>query len=95
MADRGKTERWEVLFSGHVQGVGFRQTTCSIAERFVVTGTVRNLVDGRVEMVAEGDADELSRFVQAIEGSMSGFIRNLQRHTYPATGEFDDFHIAR
>ncbi|MFO0904470.1 MAG: acylphosphatase [Pirellulales bacterium] len=88
-------ERWEVLFSGRVQGVGFRQTTCTIAERYEVTGAVRNLVDGRVEMVAEGDASELARFLDAIEGAMSGFIRDSKRHRYPATGEFDGFRIVR
>ena len=43
-----------MYFSGHVQGVGFRYTTRSVASRFAVTGYVRNLPDGRVELVAEG-----------------------------------------
>ena len=43
-----------VLFQGHVQGVGFRYATHGLAQRFAVAGYVRNLADGRVELVAEG-----------------------------------------
>ncbi|MBL8829940.1 MAG: acylphosphatase, partial [Planctomycetaceae bacterium] len=46
--------RRRVLFHGRVQGVGFRVTTRSIAQRFAVTGWVRNLPDGSVELLAEG-----------------------------------------
>ena len=49
-----------VNFFGTVQGVGFRYTTCRTARRYEVTGTVRNLPDGRVECVVEGEATEIS-----------------------------------
>ena len=48
-----------IFYSGHVQGVGFRYTVKSVAAGFEVNGTVRNLPDGRVELVAEGDSGEL------------------------------------
>jgi acylphosphatase len=85
--------RWTVLFSGHVQGVGFRFTTISTARDFAVTGYVRNTRDGRVELVAEGAPGEVEGFVQAVEDEMGGYIRGRDLDTGPATGEFPDFGV--
>ena len=82
-------------FSGQVQGVGFRATTREIAARFRITGTVRNLPDGRVELVAEGTEIELDRFEAAIETAMLGQITEMQSSDGPATGEFRGFSIGR
>jgi acylphosphatase len=82
-----------MLFTGHVQGVGFRYTTDRIAHGCRVTGYVRNLRDGRVEVVAEGEPGELDRFVAAIEQAMAGYIRDWQRCDEPATGEFSSFSV--
>jgi acylphosphatase len=49
-----KRYRMRIFYSGNVQGVGFRYTTKTVATGFEVTGTVRNLLDGRVELIAEG-----------------------------------------
>lgn len=66
-----------VLYSGHVQGVGFRYTARTVASGFDVTGTVRNLPDGRVELVAEGARDELNAFRQAVrDAGLAHFIRD-------------------
>jgi len=86
--------RLHVYFSGHVQGVGFRFTTAQTAKRFAVTGWVRNLYDGRVEMKAEGEAAELDRFLEAIETEMRGNIEVCERSSEPATGEWDTFSVA-
>ncbi len=68
-------ERVMVFYSGRVQGVGFRVTARQIACGYEVTGSVRNLADGRVELIAEGARAELEAFLQAIEESeLSGFI---------------------
>ncbi|MGB9625036.1 MAG: acylphosphatase, partial [Phycisphaerae bacterium] len=85
--------RRSVWFAGRVQGVGFRFTACELAERFAVTGYVRNLRDGRVELVAEGDADEVDRFVRAVHEAMHGYIRSVEQTDSPATGEFADFGV--
>ncbi len=85
--------RRTVLFSGRVQGVGFRYTTCRIAARFAVTGYVRNLADGRVEAVAEGDEAEIERFVRAVGDDMAGYVRDIQTCEADATGEFADFDV--
>jgi acylphosphatase len=82
------------LYSGHVQGVGFRYTVRSLTNGFDVTGTVRNLPDGRVELTAEGTAEELSAFLQAIRDSEVGrFIRQEQTNWSDAINEFRGFEI--
>ena len=86
-------ERRQAFYSGHVQGVGFRETTRHLAAGFEITGFVRNLADGRVEMVAEATPAELSRFMAAIAERMEGRIRQVAVDVRPGTGEFDDFQI--
>lgn len=86
-------ERRQAFYSGHVQGVGFRETTRRLAEGFEVTGFVRNLANGRVEMVAEGTPAELNRFMAAIADRMEGHIRQTAVDARPGLGEFDGFHI--
>lgn len=85
--------RRTVLFSGRVQGVGFRYTACRVAAAFAVTGSVRNLADGRVEAIIEGDAEEIDAFVQALGDEMAGYIRDTQSREEPATAEFADFDV--
>jgi acylphosphatase len=89
------SERMVVLFSGTVQGVGFRYTTVHVARGFRVTGQVRNLRDGRVELIAEGDTAELAAFRAAVEREMEGYISAVVDERGPATGEFTRFGIAR
>lgn len=66
--------RRRVYYSGRVQGVGFRYTCCSLARGMDVDGHVRNLPDGRVELVAEGSPEELDRFQDAIGEAMGHYI---------------------
>jgi len=81
-------------FSGTVQGVGFRYTTARIARGFAtVTGYVRNLPDGRVEIIAEGDAKEIDEFHEAIKHAMAGYIRDESVQYQEATGQFEGFGI--
>ena len=65
-----------VYYSGAVQGVGFRYTAHGLACKFAVSGHVRNLPDGRVELVAEGEADQVDGFLAAIARRMRGYIEN-------------------
>lgn len=90
-----QTIRRQVFFSGRVQGVGFRYTTVSLARRFEVTGFVRNLADGRVELVAEGPPTEIDAFVGAIHDEMTGHISHVEARESAATSEFAAFGIAR
>ena len=91
-----KRERMTIYYSGRVQGVGFRYTVKSVATGFEVTGTVRNLDDGRVELIAEGAKAELESFQHAIQDSEVGrFIRNEVVSMTDAKNEFRGFEIVR
>lgn len=88
--------RMKVLYSGRVQGVGFRYTAKTVATGFEITGTVRNLSDGRVELVTEGTREELVAFHAAIKDSgLAGFIRDEQMEWSEAQNQFKGFEIAR
>ena len=88
--------RVQILYSGQVQGVGFRYTVKTVAAGFEVTGMVRNLPDGRVELVAEGGADELNAFRQAIrDAGLDHFIRDEQLDWSEAQGGLRGFEISR
>lgn len=65
-------------FEGRVQGVGFRYQTVSIAKGYEVSGSVRNLVDGRVHLIAEGEESEVRAFQEAIADEMESYIRNVE-----------------
>ena len=80
-------------FSGHVQGVGFRYTTHNLAQRHNIHGYVRNLPDGRVELVMEGDEAEMEDIVKDLRRKMACFVRGIESEVAPATGEFDEFYI--
>lgn len=85
-----------IFYSGHVQGVGFRYTVKSVAAGFEIVGNVRNLIDGRVELVGEGQKEELEAFRSAIrEAGLDHFIRNEEISWGEATGEFRGFEIVR
>src|SRR3954468_11813877 len=62
-------ESTQVFYEGHVQGVGFRYSIKQLAKGFDVTGSVRNLADGRVELLASGEKDEVRAFLDAISQS--------------------------
>lgn len=83
-----------VWFSGHVQGVGFRYSTLQVAKEFDVCGTVRNLTDGRVELMIEGPAAEVRAMVAAVEERMHGYIKKIERSTpVRRTPQFQGFVI--
>ena len=88
--------RLQVLFSGRVQGIGFRYTVKQTALGYEVTGWVKNLADGRVELLVEGERGELEAFQAAIlEAGLRRFIRETQSEWSDGTGEFRGFEIAR
>ena len=84
-----------VLFEGQVQGVGFRYTVQHIAHSYKVTGYVRNLMDGNVELSAEGEEGELEQFVTAIcDSPLKNYIRHCERSWREASGAYERFTIA-
>jgi len=87
------TQRVHIIYSGNVQGVGFRFTAENIALRYGVNGFVRNMYDGGVEVVAEGDKKSLDEFLHVLGGRMDGYVSNVRVEWEPATGEFASFDI--
>jgi acylphosphatase len=88
------TESRHVFYSGRVQGVGFRYTGRRIAQSHAVTGFVRNLADGRVELVAEGAPADLNRLLDEIAAAMDGYIDDADIQKGPATGKYSSFDVA-
>jgi acylphosphatase len=65
-----------VICAGRVQGVGFRITAYHLARDFAVAGTVRNLPDGTVELIAEGAPDQVEAFLEVVRRDMSGYVED-------------------
>jgi acylphosphatase len=83
-----------VLYSGRVQGVGFRYTTQELAAGYPVAGYVRNLPSGEVELVAEGEADVVEAFLAEVARHMAGYITSLTVQDAAPSGQ-RGFHIRR
>ena len=82
-----------VLYGGRVQGIGFRYAAQRIALDLGVTGWVKNLGDGKVEIMAEGDEAVLKDFLGRIRESFGGYIRDAQVAWEPAADGFRDFTV--
>jgi len=82
-----------VFFSGRVQGVGFRATTAHLARSYAVGGWVRNLPDGRVELVVEGAEAEVLRFLEAVRNRWRGYIDDEVIETRQPTGRPRRFEV--
>ncbi len=80
--------RVTVHYSGHVQGVGFRYTVLRLAQRCEVAGYVKNLEDGRVELVVEGETEQVERLLEAVRDRMADFIEDERIGREQATGAF-------
>lgn len=65
-------------FEGRVQGVGFRYQTMAVAKGFEVSGFVKNLVDGRVHLYAEGEEGEVVAFQAEVESELNSYIRETE-----------------
>ncbi len=83
-----------IIFYGRVQGVGFRYTTARIAAGYAVTGQVKNLPDGSVELYAEGETTVLRDFISEVQTVMRTNIRQADIHETSYTGRFTEFSIA-
>jgi acylphosphatase len=81
-----------VRYSGRVQGVGFRYTAQHLAAGYAVAGHVRNRPDGDVELVAEGEAEEVERFLAAVAARMAANIARTTVRDEPPGGR-QGFHI--
>lgn len=87
-------KRITVRYEGHVQGVGFRFTAVNLAQHLNITGWVKNEFDGSVLMVAEGEEEELMKFIQTLQRSHLGkYITRERVRNSSTTGEFKRFDV--
>ena len=82
-----------IFFSGRVQGVGFRFTAHRIAGSFGLTGFVRNLPDCRVEMLAQGNPDDIDGCLENIKAAFTGYIRDCEIEQVPVNNRYESFDI--
>jgi len=86
--------RAHVIVSGRVQGVYFRGNTRNEAKKYGVNGWVRNLPDGRVEAVFEGEKEDVDKAIEFVEhGPSYAKVTDLELEWQDYTGEFKDFRI--
>ena len=84
------------VISGHVQGVGFRSFVLEQAQRLGLTGWVRNLNTGQVEVLAEGSRADLEVFLRYLgRGPSSAYVKDIRVDWQPATSEFFNFRVSR
>lgn len=85
--------RLSVWFSGNVQGVGFRQTSWRIAQSHPVSGWVRNLPDGQVEMLVEGSAADCAAYLAVVQERLNENIRSVRQSREDAPPQHSSFEI--
>jgi acylphosphatase len=84
----------QVFYEGNVQGVGFRWSVRNVAKGFDITGSVRNLRDGRVELQATGDEEEVRAFLEAIlQSELRAHIKKHSESPLPNPPTFRGFEI--
>jgi acylphosphatase len=83
----------KIVFSGRVQGVGFRFTALNIASRYELNGYVRNIPDGEVEMLAQGTAEMIDECVRDLQDSFVGTINHIDIEEAIPDPKITDFRI--
>ncbi|MCU0651869.1 MAG: acylphosphatase [Candidatus Omnitrophica bacterium] len=82
-----------LFFSGQVQGVGFRFTAVNTANNLNITGWVKNLSDGRVEILAEGEKPVLEDYLNRMRRHFNNYVNDVDIEWLEAGGEFTDFRV--
>lgn len=82
-----------IIFKGSVQGVGFRFTAHRMAGRHQLTGYVRNLSDGTVEMLAQGSPQDIDDCIADIQRSLPGHVRDMDIQEVAPNPRYTDFRI--
>ena len=80
--------RRHLIFHGYVQGVGFRWRACSTARHYGISGWVRNLDDGSVEMEAEGTPQDIEDLIEALDRHAWGHVDSVESRTIPVHGDY-------
>ena len=82
-----------IVFSGSVQGIGFRFTAQNIANRNMLTGYVRNLSDGTVEMFAQGDIEDIEDAISDLKETFASNIRDVAVKNAAVDPKFREFKL--
>ncbi len=82
-----------IYFSGTVQGVGFRYTTQRYAGKIGLNGWVKNLVDGRVEIMVDGDKGKIEHLIESLNKHFGRYIQNCDVSYSGDIGGFTNFQI--
>ena len=82
-----------IIFTGRVQGVGFRFTAYGIAKRYQLNGMVRNLPNGSVEMIAQGDSEDVADCIRDIQESFAGYVSKTETEDAPLAPDLKEFKI--
>jgi acylphosphatase len=82
-----------IIFIGQVQGVGFRYRAQRIAKEYQLTGWVKNLPDGSVEMFAQGQPQDVDNCISEIQTSFTGFVRETKINEHPYNPRYISFKI--
>ncbi len=80
-----------VFFAGRVQGVGFRFTARAVAQRYELTGFVRNTHDGKVEVLFQGDRQDIDNAIEDLQETFS--VRDVQIEQTEFDTSYEDFQI--
>ncbi|MBN1538103.1 MAG: acylphosphatase [Anaerolineales bacterium] len=92
--NENKSSRLHAIIEGHVQGVGFRMFVQTTAVSLGLTGWVRNLWDGNVEVTAEGGQAILDKLLVALrQGPRGAYVINVKSEWSEATNEFERFQV--
>jgi len=81
------------VFSGMVQGVGFRFTARMIANQYKINGSVANLPDGRVELIAQGSSSSVDNFLDDLKQKLIKYIIDIQVEDISFSDKYKDFQI--
>ena len=82
-----------IIFTGRVQGVGFRFTARRAASRRQLTGFVRNVPDGTVEMLAQGRSEDIDDCIQDLKEYFAGYLKETRIEEIPPDPRYTDFKI--
>jgi acylphosphatase len=83
----------KVIYRGRVQGVGFRYQTCRVADRFNISGSVKNLSDGSVELIAQGEKKTVDSFIKSVNQTLSNNIMSSVETSIPIQPNLKPFQI--
>ena len=93
MNEKLEISRFRIVYTGRVQGVGFRWNVKDVSESFEVTDFVRNLSDGTVELWVEGEKAEARKMIDAVEGKLRDYWHSKVEDEREGEPQYEDFSI--